>query len=55
MKILVISDEACPALWNYYFPGRLADYQLIISFGGLNRGFLSFLVSMARVLVLYFS
>ena len=31
MKILFVSDEECPALWDYYIPGRLADYQLIIT------------------------
>ena len=31
MKILAISDEECPALWDYYTPGRLDDYDLILS------------------------
>lgn len=53
MKILVISDEPCPALWDYYVPGRLADYQLIISCGDLKASYLSFLVTMARCPVLY--
>ena len=53
MKILAISDEACPALWDYYTPGRLADYQLIISCGDLKPEYLSFLVTMARCPVLY--
>ena len=30
MKILTVSDEACPALWDYYVPGRLEEYDLII-------------------------
>ncbi len=53
MKILVISDEECPALWEYYVPGRLAEYQLIISCGDLKPNYLSFLVTMARCPVLY--
>ena len=53
MKILFLSDEECPALWDYYVPGRLADYQLIISCGDLKPGYLSFLVTMARCPVLY--
>ena len=53
MKILVISDEPCPALWDYYVPGRLADYQLIISCGDLKASYLTFLVTMARCPVLY--
>ena len=53
MKILVLSDEECPALWDYYVPGRLAEYQLIISCGDLKASYLSFLVTMARYPVLY--
>ena len=53
MKILFLSDEECPALWYYYVPGRLADYQLIISCGDLKASYLSFLVTMARCPVLY--
>ena len=53
MKILFLSDEECPALWDYYVPGRLADYQLIISCGDLKPSYLSFLVTMARCPVLY--
>ena len=53
MKILFLSDEECPALWDYYVPGRLKDYQLIISCGDLKASYLSFLVTMARCPVLY--
>lgn len=53
MKILTLSDEECPALYDYYVPGRLADYDLIISCGDLNAKYLSFIVTMARVPVLY--
>ena len=53
MKILTISDEECPAFWDYYVPGRLADFDLIISCGDLNPKYLSFLVTMARCPVLY--
>lgn len=53
MKILTVSDEECPALWDYYVPGRLADYDLILSCGDLNARYLSFLVTMARCPVLY--
>ena len=53
MKILTISDEECPALWDYYIPGRLDGYDLIIACGDLNSKYLSFLVTMARVPVLY--
>lgn len=53
MKILTISDEECAALWDHYVPGRLKDYDLIISCGDLKASYLSFLVTMARCPVLY--
>ena len=53
MKILTVSDEECPALWDYYVPGRLNGYDLIISCGDLKPEYLSFLVTMARCPVLY--
>ncbi|MBO7253023.1 MAG: metallophosphoesterase family protein [Oscillospiraceae bacterium] len=53
MKILTISDEECPALWDYYIPGRLDGYDLIIACGDLKAKYLSFLVTMAKVPVLY--
>lgn len=53
MKILVVSDEECAALWDYYVPGRLKEYDLIISCGDLKADYLSFLVTMARCPVLY--
>ena len=53
MRILALSDEECPALYEHYTSGRLADYDLIISCGDLNAKYLSFIVTMARVPVLY--
>ena len=53
MKILTISDEECPALWEFYQPGRLAEYDLILACGDLNAKYLSFLVTMAKCPVLY--
>lgn len=53
MKILTISDEESPALWDHYMPGRLDGYDLIISCGDLNSRYLSFLVTMAKCPVLY--
>lgn len=53
MKILTVSDEECPALWEYYTPGKLDGYDLIISCGDLNANYLSFLVTMAKCPVLY--
>ena len=53
MKILTVSDEECPALWDFYMPGRLRDYDLILSCGDLKSDYLSFLVTMARCPLLY--
>ena len=53
MKILAVSDEECAALWDHYVPGRLSEYDLIISCGDLKPEYLSFLVTMGRCPVLY--
>ncbi len=53
MKILAIADEECPALWEYYTPGCLDEYDLILSSGDLKSSYLSFLVTMARCPVMY--
>ncbi len=53
MKILAVSDEECLALWDYYTPGRLKEYDLILSCGDLKSDYLSFLVTMARCPLLY--
>ena len=53
MKILVLSDLEDPYLWDYFVPGRLDAYDLIISAGDLKPEYLSFLVTMAHVPVLY--
>ena len=53
MKILTVSDEECAALWDYYVPGRLKGYDLILSCGDLKAEYLSFLVTMGEAPVLY--
>lgn len=53
MKILALSDEVSKYLYDYYTPGKLDDYDLIISCGDLKARYLSFLVTMARVPLLY--
>ena len=53
MKILAVSDEECPALWDHYVPGRLADYDLILACGDLKSSYLTFLVTMSRARLLY--
>lgn len=53
MRILAVSDEESPALWEYYRPGRLDGYDLILSAGDLKAAYLSFLVTMAHGPLLY--
>ena len=53
MKILVVADEECVYFWDYYTPGKLAPYELILSSGDLNPAYLRFLVTMARCPLIY--
>ena len=53
MKLLLLSDKESPYLWDYYQPGRLSPYDLMLSCGDLNPRYLSFLVTMGRARLLY--
>lgn len=53
MKILAVSDQESPVLWDYYKEGCLKDYDLILSCGDLKGEYLSFLVTMGRCPVFY--
>ena len=53
MRILVVADEECKYFWDYYQPGRLKEYDLIVSCGDLKANYLSFLVTMGRAPVVY--
>ncbi len=53
MKILVVADEECKALYDYYDPERVKGVELIISCGDLPAAYLEFLVTMTTVPLLY--
>ncbi|MBE6863593.1 MAG: metallophosphoesterase [Ruminococcus flavefaciens] len=53
MKIMILADEECKALWDYYMPERLEGIDLIVSCGDLKAEYLEFLVTMGRAPVLY--
>ena len=53
MKILALSDQECPWLWDYLDRRRLEGIDLILSCGDLNPHYLSFLVTMGRMPLLY--
>lgn len=53
MRILAVSDVESKLYWDFYERGMLDDIDLIISCGDLDPRYLSFLVTMASVPVLY--
>ena len=53
MKILILSDQESPALWDYFDKKKLAGIDLIISCGDLKPEYLSFLVTFTAAPVLY--
>lgn len=53
MRLLVLSDEPDKKYWDYYTPGCLDEFDLILSCGDLPPQYLSFLVTMAKCPVVY--
>lgn len=53
MKLLLMSDVEDAYLWDYYQPGRLKEYDLMLSAGDLKAEYLRFLVTMGRSPLLY--
>ncbi|MBR4768890.1 MAG: metallophosphoesterase [Lachnospiraceae bacterium] len=53
MKILLVADQENRKIWDYYEPGLLDPYALILSAGDLKAHYLSFLATMSRAEVLY--
>ena len=53
MRILAVSDLESERLYDYYQPGRLRGYDLIIACGDLKMEYLEFLVTMADCPMFY--
>ena len=53
MKILAVSDVESRYFYDFYTPGKLDEFDLIISCGDLPQAYLEFLVTMARCPLLY--
>ena len=53
MKILAISDIESKAYWDFYRPGMLDEFDLILSAWDLDPAYLEFLVTMAKCPVFY--
>ena len=53
MKILAVSDVESRSYYDYYSPGKLDGFDLILSCGDVHSAYLEFLVTMARCPLLY--
>lgn len=53
MRILFLADEESKAYWDYFDKEKVKDIDLIVSCGDLKASYLSFLVTMTSVPVLY--
>lgn len=53
VKILAVSDVAAQYYYDFYTPGKLDSFDLILACGDLHRGYLDFLVSMAHCPLVY--
>lgn len=53
MQILVVADVESKYIWDYFDKDRFKDIELVISCGDLKASYLSFLVTMLAVPVLY--
>lgn len=53
MKILAISDHEAMYYYDFYVPGRLDEFDLILACGDLKAKYLEFIATMAHCPVLY--
>ncbi len=53
MKILAVADVESKYFYDFYTPGRLKEYDLLLACGDLRVSYLEFLVTMARCPLLY--
>ena len=53
MKILLLADEECKSLWDYYKPGMFDEYGLILAAGDLRSDYLTFIVTLSNKPVVY--
>ena len=48
MKILILADKESRKIWDFYEPGMLNQYDLILSAGDLSPHYLEFVVTMGN-------
>ena len=53
MRILAVADTVSKYFYDYYIPGKLSEFDLILACGDLSRDYLEFLVDASKCPVLY--
>ncbi|MCI8477609.1 MAG: metallophosphoesterase [Oscillospiraceae bacterium] len=53
MKLMILSDEESPALWDYFTEDRVSGIDLILSCGDLDPDYLSFLATFYHGSIVY--
>jgi len=53
MRVLAVGDIPSPYYYEYYTPGKLDEFDLILSCGDLKRSYLEFLATLAPCPVVY--
>ena len=53
MKLLLLADTEAKTFYDYYTPGKLAGYDLILACGDLKAEYLEFLVTLAHCPLVY--
>ena len=53
MRVLAVADVESRFYYDYYTPGKLSEFDLIVACGDLRREYLEFLVTMSNRPLLY--
>ena len=53
MRVLAVADMESPCYYDYYTPGKLDEFDLILACGDLSREYLEFLATLAHCPVVY--
>lgn len=53
MRILAVADTEAKYYYDYYTPGKLNEFDLILACGDLRREYLEFLATLARCPLVY--
>lgn len=53
MRVLAVADKESAYYYDFYTPGKLSEFDLILACGDLRREYLEFLATLARCPVVY--